>query len=293
MILEKVQVTADLVGYIAGVFLILAILYEWLAGKYKEGKKTKEDWLIGGIAIAFLALLQRPLMLIVIFMSLGLLIPEYQESLLWLDTHWFWAVLPIYILWDEFLHGAGHKFAHTRKFKNPIICKIQDFYKISHRPHHLIGGNDGRGQLTATHTYVEHWGWWLILPNYWFGIFCLYLGLYQVFLVGTLIKSVWGMHVHMNWNYDLYFLNHGNAYLRKSFIALCHVFTFPTMHQQHHSRGKNSMKNMHNFISLWDWLIWDTLAIENKKPEVFGWKQSKREEGSVLYRFFNTNLKRI
>jgi hypothetical protein len=75
--------------------------------------------------------------------------------------------------------------------------------------------------------------------------------------------------------------------------ALCHVFTFQNMHHHHHSRSANSTKNMCNVISIYDWLLWASLAIEEQRPKIYGWRQTRKEEFSPLYRFFNTDLKRV
>ncbi|MEM7138422.1 MAG: sterol desaturase [Myxococcota bacterium] len=281
---------STVVGLAGGVALVVGILYEWLAGKYKDGKKTREDWLMGGLSASFLSIVQRPLLLVVVFAAMTGLFPAHEASLNFIDTQYFWWGLLGFILIDEFLHGATHKLAHIPKVKNKVVRRVQEFYRKAHRPHHLVGGNDGKGELSVTHTIVEGWAWWLFLPNYAFGFAALYLGLHDIFIWGTLIKGVWGLHVHTNWNYDLYFLNHSNKYVRKAMYALCHVITFPTMHQHHHSRGKNSAKNMQNLLALYDWLFWG-IAIETERPKTFGWRQKAAEEHDVIHRFFHTKPK--
>ena len=47
-----------------------------------------------------------------------------------------------------------------------------------------------------------------------------------------------------------------------------------------------------NFIALFDWLLWNTLVIEEARPRVYGWAQTAQEERSALHRFFNTDLSR-
>ncbi|MGB5812975.1 MAG: hypothetical protein WBG86_20750 [Polyangiales bacterium] len=286
------QDSLDLLAQIGAGFLVAFVLYEWISGKYRGGRKTREDWFMGGICLTFLALVQRPLLVFAVFLTLAAIVPQHQGMLGWIDTEYFALGLLGFMLLDEFLHGAVHHFTHRPKINNRFLAPVQAFYRIAHRPHHLIGGSDNRGELSVTHTYVEHWGWWLTLPNYTFGVVVLYLGAIEIFFWGTLIKTIWGMHVHTNWNYDLVLLNHPNRYVRKAMFALCHVITFPTMHQQHHSRGRNSAKNLHNVFSLFDWLVWGTLAIEQERPKTYGWRQKAVEEKNVLYRFFNTNLRR-
>lgn len=294
LVSDQAHNTSLSMSVIAFAALAMLLVYEWLAGRYKYGKKTKEDWAMAGLALGFLATVQRPLLTYFIFFIMTLLFPLYSGEFHWIEQEYFLSGLVVYILIDEYLHGRAHLFCHGRKPKNKILERIQAFYKIAHRPHHQIGGNDGKGELSATHTYVEHWGWWLILPNYWFGLICLYLGFYEFFFWGTLIKALWGMHVHTNWgnSYDLILLNHKNPIISKVMYGLCHVLVFPNMHHQHHSRSANSARNMCNVLSIYDWLLWDSLAIEKQRPKIYGWRQSEKEEFSPVYRFFNTDLDR-
>ncbi len=291
---DDVRAATERLSAIGGACLGLMIAYEWAMGRYRNGKKTRIDWTMGALCISMLALVQRPLLMAGIFLVLTTLVPQYAGVLRPLEIQHFWVALAGFLLIDEYLHGAVHLFAHRKPPAHPFLRRIHSFYRVAHRPHHQIGGNDGKGELSVTQTYVEHWGWWLFLPNYWFGLASLYFGLIEVFLWGTLIKSVWGMHVHTNWGrgYDVVLLNHPSSFVRRGMRALCHLLVFPNQHQQHHSRGANSAKNMTNFIALFDWLLWGTLAIENARPAVFGWKQTRREEHSALYRYFNTDLRR-
>lgn len=284
------ETASDFLSYAVPFFLLSFLAYEALNGKLKDGKKTKEDWWMSAICSLALPLVQRPLVMISVFVGLNFVFPEHAGEFRWVEQAYFWPCFVLFLMVDEFLHGGTHKFSHSRTPNNKTLQVIQAFLKVSHRPHHLNGGNDNKGELNVTHTYVEHWAWLIILPNYWFGLALLYFGFYETFLWGTLLKSVWALHVHTNWNYDLYLLNHPNPIIRKTMFALCHVFTFPTMHHQHHSRSKNSAKNMQNFLSLWDWLLWDTLVIEKSRPEIYGWRQTEKEANNVWFRFFNNNI---
>lgn len=277
-------------GVVVSAFIGVASLYEWWAGKYADGRKTAKDWQISILCSLAMLLVQRPLVYAGIFLLLGVMLPAGHESLRWIDQQYFWPGLIGFILIEEFLHGLGHWFSHTRRPRARWLQVVQAFYKISHRPHHFAGGNDGRGQLSATQTFVEHWGWWFIMPNYWFQFAALYFGLYEIALTGMVFKGLWSAHNHTNWNYDLYFLNHSNVVVRKITRGLAHIFVFPTTHHLHHSRGPTSAKNLHNLLAIYDWLIYRTLVIPEAKPEVYGWRQSPEEEKSVLYRFFNTRL---
>ena len=287
-----VETTTDLLSYTVPIFFATFFLYELLNRKLTREKKTKEDWWMSGICIAALMAVQRPLLMAVTFLSLGVLFPNGLGSLHWINQEYFWLCLIVFLGIDEMLHGGTHYFSHAKTPKNKILKNIQAFLKVAHRPHHLNGGADNKGELNVTHTYVEHWAWLLILPNYWFGMVVLYFGFFEAYLIGTFIKSVWALHVHTNWNYDLYLLNHKNPLISKTMYALCHVITFPTMHHQHHSRSKNSAKNMQNFLAIWDWLLWGTLVIEKERPKIYGWRQSEREAHDVWFRFFNNDIKK-
>jgi len=271
--------------------ILLLVIYEWATGKHKDGKKTKTDWKMFGICSAMIAVVERPLLLFSAFFLCESLFPEDRGSLAWIEDQYLALSVIGFILFDECLHGWAHNFTHERKPKNKILAKIQAFYKGAHRPHHMNAGNDGRGELNVTQVVVSGWGWLFALPNYWFGFICLYFGLIESWAIGTAIKSIWGIHVHTNWKYDLYLLNHKNPIIAKTMYALCHIFTFPNQHHQHHSRSKNSAMNMNNFLAIYDWLFWKKLAIEYDRPKVYGWRQNKKEETNTLYRYLYRSLK--
>jgi len=270
-------------------FVLITASLEWLSGRSHNGARTVNDWKMAGLAIAVMVAVQRPLLLVIVGLTLTLLIPGSASSLAWLDQDYFWPTLIVFFCLEELLHGAGHYFAHGKRPSYRWAQAIQAVFKLSHRPHHMCG-DDERAQLSVIQTFTNGWLWWFIMPNYWFQLACLYLGLVDVFLVGTAIKGLWAAHTHANFNYDLYFHNHRWAWVRKTMWALAHVITFPTQHHQHHSRGRNSAKNVCGSLALYDWLIFGTLAIETKRPKVYGWRQSEKEHNSVLYRYFNVNL---
>lgn len=282
----------DILKVIVLLFIVIAALWEIASGRNRDGKKTKQDWQMAFLATAMMSLVQRPLLILGISALLALIIPSSAGSLAWLETDYFWVTLIVYFCIEEFLHGSAHLFSHGRRPKNKILQWIQAFYKMNHRPHHLSGGQDNKGQLTVTHTFINGWAWWFILPNYWFQLTALYLGLHEVFIYATTFKGLWAAHTHVNWNYDLYLLNHKNQFIRKTMWALCHIITFPTQHHQHHARGKNSARNVTATLAIYDWLIFKTLSIETSKPEIYGWKQSDEEANSVLKRYFNINVKK-
>lgn len=267
------------------------ILYEWATGKYREGRKTAQDWKMFALSAGVLAVLERPLLLLCCFGLMQLLLPGERGMLVWIEEQHLALSVIAFILIDEFLHGWAHNFSHAPKPKNRFLARVQAYYKGAHRPHHMNGGVDGKGELNVTQVVVAGWGWMFALPNYWFGFICLYLGLVETWAIGTAIKSIWGIHVHTNWRYDLYLLNHPNPWISKTMYALCHVFTFPNQHHQHHSRSRNSARNMNNFIALYDWLFWKKLAIEFERPQVYGWRQTDKEAKSALYRYFHRSLK--
>ena len=277
-----------------GIFTIVILLmaYEWLNGKYQNNQRTIHDWQMSTICFAAAALVQRPIVFGISFLMVDHQLPFAPGAWRAFNQEHLLLCIVVFICLDEFLHGATHRFAHAKSPRSPILANIQSFIKTSHRPHHLHGGADKQGEISAAHTPVEHWAFLLMLPNYWMGALALYLGFIETFVIATLIKTAWTFHVHTNWNYDLYFLNHRKPWVRKIMFALCHLFTFPTMHHQHHSRSANSAKNMQNFLAIYDWLIWGTLAIENKRPKIYGWRQSEKEARSAWFRFFNNRSQR-
>lgn len=268
------------------VFIVLAALWEVLGGRTREGRKSREDWSMAFLATFMMVVVQRPLVLLLLTLGLSALWPSSAGALAWLDSDYFWPTLLVFFCIEELLHGAFHLFAHRRRPAWRPLQWVQAFYKMNHRPHHLCGGEDGRGQLSVTQTFVNGWAWWFIMPNYTFQLLCLYLGLVDVFLVGTLIKGLWAAQTHVNWNWDLYFHNHRWAWVRAMMWGAAHILTFPTQHHHHHARGPNSAKNVTSTLAIYDWLLFGTLAIEKEKPAVYGWRQKEQEAHSVLKRYF-------
>lgn len=276
---------------VVAVFLIGATAFELVTSRATQDQKSKQDWHMAGICLSAMVLIQRPAVYLGAYYGLSYLIPQYQGALRWLDQDYFWLALILFLLLEDLLHGFGHWLCHTRPFHSKGLRTLQAFYKVAHRPHHFTGSNAGQGRVTATQTFVEGWAYWFLMPNYWFQYIALYLGLYEAFMVGLIIKGCWSVHNHVNWNYDLYFLNHPWAWVRKAMRGLCHILIFPTQHHHHHARGANSAKNLHNLFAFYDWLLWKTLVIENAPPNICGWRQSEQEQ-NALYRFFNNDIKR-
>lgn len=273
---------------IVSIFFTLCVIYEWLTGNYKQGNFSATDFKMAAICTIGISLVQRPLVMAMIFALAGLLIGPYQGVLAEFEQQYFWWTLLAFILLEEYFHGVGHWFAHSRTPKRKWLRPLHKLFRTAHRPHHLIGNDDERAQITVGQTFVEGWMYWVLMPNIWFSFIALYLGLTQVFIFGMIIKGLWSLHVHTNWHYDLYLLNHSNPIIRKVAYALAHVFTFPNTHHQHHSRGPNSAKNLHNFLALYDWLIYGTLKIEKSPPARYGWRQNEQEKKSAWHRFSRT-----
>lgn len=266
----------------------LCVAYEYLKGNFKAGSFSSADYKMMAICSIGISLVQRPIVAALIFLLAGWLIAPYQGILAPLEEQYFWFALLGFVSLEEYFHGLGHWFAHSRTPRFKWLRPVQKIFKVAHRPHHLIGNDDDKAHMTVGQTFVEGWTYWFVMPNIWFSFIALYLGLTEVFLYGMIFKGVWALHVHTNWQYDLHFLNHRKPVVRKIAFAMAHVFTFPTMHHHHHSRGKNSAKNLHNFLSLYDWLLYDTLSIETTAPKQYGWRQGDKEKDSAWYRFTRT-----
>ena len=277
---------------IVAIFLIAATLFEIVSGRATRDKKSTMDWKMSGLCIGAMVLVQRPAVYLLSFAFMTLIFPHAMGTLTSFEEQSLLLAVIAFLLLEDLFHGFGHWICHTGAFKNPILRRIQAFYKVAHRPHHFSGSNEQAGQVTATQTFVEGWAYWFVMPNYWFQYIWLYLGLYESFIIGITIKGLWSVHNHVNWHYDLYFLNHRKAWVRKIMRALCHILIFPTQHHHHHARGRNSAKNLHNLFAFYDWLLWKTLVIETEVPKKYGWRQSDAEQTSAFKRFFNFDYQR-
>ncbi|MCF4167349.1 hypothetical protein L2U69_16995 [Zavarzinia compransoris] len=277
------------VGVVTLGALCVLVLYEWASGKYGGGRKTANDWKMFALSGLGVGLVERPALAALVAGIAALVVPQWAGAFHHVEQTHFWACLVAFLLMDEFLHGLGHYFAHQPPPANWWAAKVHAFMREAHRAHHQLG-DDERAELSVTQSVVAGWGWLFLLPNYWFGLVMLYLGFVECFVVVALIKTLWGMHVHTNWQYDLYLLNHGNRFVRGAMRAAAHVLTFPNQHHQHHSRSPNSAKNLQNVLALFDWLVWGTLVIETERPAIYGWRQQPRER-NVFHRYFARPLK--
>jgi hypothetical protein len=266
--------------------LLVATLFEWWSGKYRDGKKTAMDWKMAGLCTLALAAFQRPFVNFATFSAGDSMFSRGRGALAFLERDHVVLCAIAYVMLSELVHGIGHRFAHATKIRGGVLGWLQRAYFEAHRPHHLSGDDDDKGQLSATHIFIEGWTFWLIMPTFYVAALMVYLGLEKAVLYGTLFTSAWGIHVHANWTYDLYFLKHRSPWVRLPARALAHVFTFPTAHHQHHARGKASNKNFHNCLALWDWLLWDSLLIPDSRPAIYGWR-TPRHDTSALRRFFH------
>ena len=124
-----IQQTLDMLAPIGLSALIVFLTYEFLAGKYRDGKKTKQDWQMAGICLAALAFVQRPLLGFIVFGIMAVSFPESQGAFQWIDQQFFWWGLLSFIAMDELLHGATHYLSHRRSFKHKALMRIQNFIK--------------------------------------------------------------------------------------------------------------------------------------------------------------------
>lgn len=270
-----------LLGLISVGILLWLTAMEWAGGKFRDGRKTREDWQMFALSSLGITLVERPALQAAVFGVAAFVWPHPPTGLAAIQTQYLPLMVIAYLAVDELVHGYAHFWTHRRPPKHVFLAKVHAFYRSAHRAHHLLGGPDGKGEVSATHAVVAGWGWYFFLPHYWLGVLMLYVGLADTWFWAMLLKNLWGAHVHSNVRYDLWLLNHPNRWVRNTMWALCHVLTFPNQHHQHHARGANSAKNMQNVLSLYDWLLWDALVIERERPAVYGWKQRRAEQGAL------------
>ena len=85
-IAETIDVISATMAQVSGACLLGFILYEWIMGRYKNKKKTKEDWAMGGLSLLFLSVVQRPLLTFFIFFSILFYYDHLNcwDTLIWL-----------------------------------------------------------------------------------------------------------------------------------------------------------------------------------------------------------------
>ena len=95
------------------VFIVLAAIWEVLAGRTRDGKKTRQDWKVAFLATLMMVVVQRPLVLLLLTLGLSGLFPGSAGSLAWLEEQYFWPTLIVFFCIEEFIHGSFHLFAHS------------------------------------------------------------------------------------------------------------------------------------------------------------------------------------
>ena len=103
-------------------FIALLVVYEWLTGKYRDGRKTLLDWKMFALSAGVLAVLERPLLLLCCFGLMKLLLPGQQGDLHWIEEQHLTLSVVVFILIDELLHGWAHNFSHAPKPKNKMLA---------------------------------------------------------------------------------------------------------------------------------------------------------------------------
>ncbi|MFT5032403.1 MAG: hypothetical protein ACI9OO_000333, partial [Bacteroidia bacterium] len=92
--------------------IVFFILYELAKGATRNGKKNSKDWQMLGIAVTWLHLIERPLLILSSFGLFTLLVPEHVGAFAWLEDQYLLASIIGFVMIDELLHGWVHNFAH-------------------------------------------------------------------------------------------------------------------------------------------------------------------------------------
>ena len=149
-------------------FFVVCVIYEWVSGNFRQGVLSKTDFKMAAICSVGISLIQRPLVMAFIFLVAGWVLAPYQGALSSFEQeHFAWCLLA-FILLEEYFHGLGHWFAHSRTPKLPWLRPVQKIFKTAHRPHHLIGNDDEKARISVAQTFVEGWTYWFVMPNIWF-----------------------------------------------------------------------------------------------------------------------------
>ena len=75
-------------GILAFSVMGVLVAYEWLTGKYKDGKKTVKDWQMFGLSAAGIQLIERPLLMYCVYLLLDSVLPEQRESWGWISEQY-------------------------------------------------------------------------------------------------------------------------------------------------------------------------------------------------------------
>lgn len=236
---------------VLGILVVFAI-GDVIVGSYHNGKRRKDDLWQEAVGFVQLAGLIQPVIVGVAVFTMSLLFPSYHNEYLGVSLL---IALPLYLLVDDCSQYWYHRKAHEWNW----------LWKL-HRSHHATP------EMGSFATYRNAAGYFLLLPNLWWGGIFTYFGFGQAVLIGLILKQivVIGAHSSVKWDQFLY----KNKALHPLAWVVERTISTPATHYAHHGKtAKDGISdpngNFSNMFFFWD-ILFGTAIITREYPKEFG-----------------------
>lgn len=250
---------------VVGILVFFGTL-EIIAGYLHRTQRTTSDWIQEAGGWLALALVIKPLIVVLAVPFIGGLIAPGAEGILY--GYSIWLVLPFYLLIDDVLQYWYHRSAHEYEW----------LWKL-HRAHHQAE------EMGFFISYRNAALYYLLMPNIWWLSIVVFLGGAQAVAIGLILKQlvIIGSHSTVHWDEPLY----KSKLFRPIVNVLQRIIITPAFHHAHHGKSmvdgvSDPNGNYGNMFSLWDQMF-GTATFTQKFPTELGLVNDPKESWTASY----------
>ncbi len=251
--------------YLVISILLFFIVLELGAGYWNRSRRSSGDWIQEVLSYFALALIIKPLIVLVTLAIGSVILPSFASSL----ASWpFFIALLFYLLIDDVLQYWYHRSAH----EYPFLWKL-------HRSHHQAE------EMGFFVSYRNAALYYILMPNIWWLAVCTFSGIGTAVALGIVLKQLIIISSHSAVAYDKWFYKTKWA---QPFIRVWErIFITPAFHHAHHGKSKidgisDPNSNFGNMFSIWDQLF-GTASFTTEFPLEYGLENDPKENWSVNY----------
>lgn len=255
----------DILELLVLLILVVFSVAEIFAGRLKNSKRTFSDWIQEAGGFALLMVLIKPAIFLLVLIAGDALLPTWYNKF---PHTSFWIMFPVFLLVDDFLQYAYHRFAHENNF----------FWKL-HRPHHQAE------EMGFFVSYRNAGLYYVFMPNIWWTGIMTFLGGGLAVTVGLILKQlvIIGSHSSVKWDAPLYRV----PLLAPLVTVIEHIIVTPAFHYAHHGKSmrdgiSDPNGNFGNMFSIWDQLF-GTAVFTRKFPTELGLENDPKEHWTAGY----------
>jgi sterol desaturase/sphingolipid hydroxylase (fatty acid hydroxylase superfamily) len=252
------------------VYAVLGIVFffcliEALAGYLSRAKRSADDWIQEVGSFVALAVIIKPLIVLVTLFLCRLLIPGLADNLVGSSL---WITLPAFLLIDDFLQYWHHRFSHWNSF----------LWKL-HRPHHQAE------EMGFFVSFRNSGLFYFLFPNIWWLAIFIFIGGGKAAIIAVVFKQliVIASHSALPWDAVLY----RSRLLNPLMTVVERVIITPSFHYSHHGMSatdniSDPNGNFGNMFSIWDQLF-GTAKFTRQFPTKLGLIKDPKEGWAVCY----------